>query len=75
MKRKIDPMGRLVIPKPLRETAGINLGDELEIYNEDNRIIIEKLNPCCALCGSEEELLLFKGRNLCKTCISEIKRY
>jgi len=71
--RGIDEVGRLVIPKPMRNALGINAGDDLDIYTEDNKIIIEKRNPGCAFCGLEENLVKYKGKNVCKTCLSELK--
>ena len=70
--RGIDEVGRLVIPKPMRNALGINAGDDLDIYTEGSKIIIEKRNPGCVFCGVEENLLKFKGKNICKACFDEL---
>lgn len=72
--RGIDEVGRLVIPKPIRNALGINAGDDLDIYTEDNKIVIEKRNLGCAFCGKEEALMGFKGKKICKTCLDELKK-
>ena len=49
--RKIDEMGRLVLPKEMRTKMGINTGDEIEFYSENERIILRKYEPTCLFCG------------------------
>ena len=63
----IDRNGRLVIPKPFRKELGIKAGDDLEMFVEGNRIIIEKKNPFCAFCDSESELVDYNGKKICKS--------
>ena len=72
--RKVDELGRIVIPKEMRDKMGINCGDPIEIYVEADKIILEKYENCCSICGSLEELKSFKGRNFCKSCLNEIKK-
>lgn len=70
--RRIDDLGRVVIPRELRRTFGISEGDSLEIYTEGNKIIISKYTPGCCLCGSERENLVpfYPEKMICKPCIN-----
>lgn len=71
--RSIDEVGRIVIPKPMRDELGINAGDDLAIYTEGNKIIIEKRNPHCVFCGLEDGLTKYNGKNVCKSCLDNLK--
>lgn len=71
--RCIDPQGRVVLPKELRITLNIDLDDSLEIYTEDDSILLKKYSPHCVLCGNLVELNKYKGKNVCKKCILELK--
>ncbi|MVX62265.1 AbrB/MazE/SpoVT family DNA-binding domain-containing protein [Clostridium chromiireducens] len=71
--RKIDELGRIVIPKELRRTMDIKEGDSLEIYTEHNNIILRKYNPGCGCCGEIQGLKEVNGIRLCKTCIEKFK--
>lgn len=70
--RKIDDLGRIVLPKELRRTLGIDDKDPLEIFIEDNTIILKKYQPACMFCGNARDVSTFKGKNICPTCAAEI---
>lgn len=70
--RKIDDLGRIVLPKELRRTLGIDDKDPLEIFIEDNTIILKKYQPACMFCGNAREVTTYKGKNICPTCAAEI---
>lgn len=73
--RKIDELGRVVLPKELRDTLGIKSGDALEIYTGTDQIVLKKYAPGCTLCGEvDNELVTFKGKQVCTQCINEIPR-
>lgn len=73
--RKVDELGRIVLPIELRKALDINeKTDSLEIYVEDGRIILEKLYPKCTFCGSKEELEDFKGKKICAACLADLKK-
>jgi len=72
--RRVDDLGRIVIPMELRRTLGINVKDPLSISVEGERIILEKYRDACALCGSQEDISRVKGRAVCAACIKEIKK-
>ena len=71
--RKIDPLGRVVLPKELRNTMGLPEGTPMEIFTEGDSIILRKYQPTCAICGSSDivERLAATGVKLCRRCISE----
>ena len=71
--RKIDNLGRIVVPKELRETMNINVKDPIEIYVDDNdKIILKKYEPACIFCGSAEDTIEYKGKIICDECLDEI---
>lgn len=74
--RKVDELGRVVIPIELRRTLGIAERDALEIYTDQDRIILRKYEPTCTciFCGNADDVILFKGKNICKDCLAEIKK-
>jgi AbrB family transcriptional regulator, transcriptional pleiotropic regulator of transition state genes len=67
--RRVDELGRVVIPIELRRTFGIEEKDGLEIYTDNDRIILRKYEPACVFCGSADEVTDFKGKNVCKECL------
>lgn len=70
--RKLDHMGRIVLPAEYRKNLGIDLCGEVRITATENKIIIEKLVPVCKICGSEENLNT--EISVCNTCIRKIKK-
>ena len=72
--RNIDEMGRLVLPKEMRRKMGIESGDEIEFYAEEDRIILRKFQPSCFFCGGEKTVVDYKGKRICVDCVAEIKR-
>jgi AbrB family transcriptional regulator, transcriptional pleiotropic regulator of transition state genes len=72
--RRVDDLGRIVIPMELRRTLGINVKDPMSITVDGQRIIIEKHHDVCAICGSTEGITEVKSRPVCADCVSTIKR-
>ena len=70
--RKVDELGRIVIPIELRRTMGIEEKDALEIYVDNEKIILRKYEPACIFCGNAEEALNYKGKNICRSCLTEL---
>ena len=66
--RKIDALGRIVLPIELRKGRNIATGDDLEIFVEGNTIILEKYEPTCIFCGGKENLCDYESKNVCKAC-------
>jgi transcriptional pleiotropic regulator of transition state genes len=72
--RKVDELGRVVIPIELRRTLGIGEKDALEIYVDGERIVLKKYEPACVFCGSADDIIHFRGKNICSACVSEMSR-
>ena len=72
--RKVDELGRIVIPIELRRTLDIAEKDALEIYTEGNQIILKKYEPACIFCGDARDVVNYKGKNICNNCLSDIRR-
>lgn len=70
--RRVDELGRVVIPKELRKKFDIKEKDGMEIYVEDDRIIMKKYEPSCIFCESADGIFKFKGKNICQNCKAEL---
>ena len=70
--RKIDELGRIVLPSELRRVFGIREGDELEISVDGERVILQKRQDVCLFCGKESPDVEFKGRVVCSACAGEL---
>lgn len=70
--RKVDELGRIVIPKELRKKFNIEEKDGLEIYVEDDKIILKKYEPSCVFCQNVDGVFEFRGRNVCPECAKEL---
>lgn len=71
--RKVDELGRVVIPIELRRTLQIDEKDALEIYVDGEKIILKKYEPACIFCGNAEDIRNFKEKNICKACFESMK--
>lgn len=73
--RKVDELGRIVLPKELRSTLNINEKDPLEIYvDEDNKIVLKKYEPACIFCGGMNGIINYKGYNVCRDCLKKLEK-
>lgn len=72
MSRKVDDLGRVVIPAEMRKGFAIREGDYLEISVEGEHIIFSKKQDVCVFCGSLSDLKEFKSRMVCATCVGEL---
>lgn len=72
--RKVDELGRIVLPKTLRETMNIQEKDSLEIFTDNNRIILQKYHPACEFCNNADNIIFFGEKRLCRDCIEQIKK-
>ncbi len=66
--RKVDELGRIVLPIELRRTLDIAEKDSLEIYVDDDSIILRKYQPACIFCDNARDVVVYKGKNVCKEC-------
>ena len=71
--RKVDELGRIVLPIELRRVLDIAEKDALEIYVEGNSVILKKYRATCIFCDSTRDIITFKGKNICPDCLKEIQ--
>lgn len=72
--RKVDELGRVVIPIELRRTLNIEEKDSLEIYVDGEHIILKKYEPACIFCGNAKDVVQYKGKNICPACMEEFRK-
>lgn len=72
--RKLDSLGRIVLPKSLRKQLKINEGDNIEMFvDEQGNVVLDKYVPRCTFCESaSEEMIEFKGKTICRNCLNAI---
>ena len=71
--RKVDELGRIVLPIEMRRTLDIAEKDALEIYVEGSSVILKKYKSSCIFCDSNKDIVTFKGKNVCPKCLRELK--
>lgn len=71
--RKVDELGRIVLPIELRRTLGIDEKDALEIYVDGSSVILRKYEPSCVFCGDAGDVVSYKGKNICHNCLKEME--
>lgn len=74
--RKVDELGRIVLPIELRRTMDIAVRDELEIYIDNNRVVLQKCEhgASCIFCGSTRELRSYCGKSVCWDCLEKMRQ-
>jgi transcriptional pleiotropic regulator of transition state genes len=72
LPRRIDHLGRIVIPAELRRLLGINEGDYIQFSAEDDRVVIEKLEERCTFCSSTSGLRPFRSKLVCVSCAGQL---
>ena len=72
--RRIDELGRIVLPKEIRRTLGIDEKDPLEIYVEEDRIILTKFSEMCTFCGQVKDLKKYIGKCVCLKCAKSLAK-
>ena len=71
--RKIDELGRIVLPIEIRKTLGIEQRDAIEIFIDTDKIVLQKYQPSCVFCGQIESIVYFNGKRVCSACIEQMK--
>jgi len=71
--RKIDELGRIVLPAEMRRIFNINIKDAVEIYTKEDMIMLRKYDATCILCGSSTDVKTFKDKGICSECIENFK--
>lgn len=72
--RKVDELGRVVLPIELRRTLDINEKDALEIYVDGPTIILKKYEPACIFCDNAKNVVVYRGKNICQECLDTLKK-
>ena len=72
--RKVDELGRIVLPIELRRTMDIAEKDAIEIYVDGASIILRKYEPACIFCGDAKNVINYRGKNICPNCLKEMKK-
>lgn len=70
--RQLDTLGRIVLPIELRRTMDIGVKDMLEIFVEDDQIILKKYHPSYVFCSDARDVVPYKGKLVCKNCLAEL---
>ena len=73
--RRIDDLGRIVIPKETRDVLDLHDGDPMEIFLDGEQIILQKHEPGCVFCGSVEYTREIHGKRACQSCVAEVAQY
>ena len=72
IKRRVDELGRIVIPIEIRSKLEIDTKDQIEIYVDNDKIVLKKYEPNCIFCGNTKEILKYKDKLVCQKCIIKI---
>lgn len=72
--RKVEDLGRLVIPVELRRTLGIEIGDGLEIFTDGDSIVLKKYEPTCIFCGEANDVMDYRGKKICQKCLTLLRK-
>lgn len=73
MTRKIDSLGRVVIPIEIRRGMGWSVGDLIGIGVDEDRVVLGRIAPACVLCGSSVDLREFREQLVCTHCVDELR--
>ncbi len=73
MVRKVDELGRIVIPIEIRQTLDIKVKTPLEIFVDEDMIVLRKYQPACIFCGGTNDIVYFNERKICSECLEKIK--
>ena len=77
--RKVDNLGRIVLPVELRRTLGIDIHSDVEIYVDGDQVILKKYLPCCIFCGDADDVIMYKDKlatyddkYVCRSCRTKL---
>ena len=71
--RRIDDLGRIVLPAEIRQSMDINVRDALEIFTDEGRIILQKYQPSCIFCNNADNIIYFSNKRICTECLEKLK--
>ena len=71
--RKVDELGRIVLPIEIRKVLDIKQKDAIEIFTDEDKIILQKYQPACVFCSSADDIVYFNGKRVCAACVAKLK--
>ena len=71
--RKVDELGRIVLPIEIRKILDIKQKDAVEIFTDNDRIVLQKYQPACIFCDSSSNVISFEGKRICEECLAKLK--
>jgi len=71
--RKVDELGRIVLPIEIRKILDIKQKDAIEIFTDNDKIILQKYQPACVFCNNIENIVYFNGKRVCADCVEKLK--
>jgi len=71
---KFDELGRVVIPKSIRDRLGYETKTAVEVFADDNGVYLRKYEPECIICGSNEDIQIVNGKKFCKQCLDKLHK-
>ena len=72
LSRPIDSLGRIVLPIEIRRTLDLSVRDTVEIYIEEDKVILKKYSPTCVFCGNSENVTQYRGKLICQECLDDL---
>lgn len=72
--RKVDELGRIVLPIEIRKRLDLGPKDPVEIFVEKDRVVLKKYEPCCIFCGDADDVIMYKDKRICRSCLEELKK-
>ena len=72
--RKVDELGRIVLPIEIRKTLDIQQKDAIEIFVEEDKIILQKYQPACIFCNNADNIIYFNEKRVCRACVAKMKK-
>lgn len=74
MVRRVDELGRIVLPAEIRQAMDIKVKDPIEIFTDEDKIILKKYQQSCVFCNTAEDTVQFGGKRICPDCLAKIKQ-
>ena len=71
--RRVDELGRIVLPIEIRKILDIKQKDAVEIFTDNDRIVLQKYQPACVFCNNTEDVIYFSGKRICAECLKTLK--
>ena len=71
--RKVDELGRIVLPIEIRNVLDIKSKDAIEMFTDNDKIVLQKYQPACIFCNDVDNIVYFNGKRVCSACIAKLK--